>query len=132
MENLNENQLKEFAEKYQKSRNHMRQYAKKRHLNFKDDLNSEDLDKKKKAEDYMNKMKSNAKKHYHNKAKEKKNKIYHENKELYCARYRYAYYKKNNKMESFLNEKEFETIREILKNDNTIRKKANEKYPELF
>jgi len=132
MENLNENQLKEFAEKYQKSINHMRQYAKTRHLNFKDDLNSEDLDKKKKAEDYMNKMKSTSKKHYHNKSKEKKNEIYHKNKELYCARYRYAYYKKNNKMDFFLKEKDFETIREILKNDNIKRRTAKEKYPELF
>jgi len=132
METYNEIQLKEFAEKYQKKRNQMREYSKKRYSNFKDDLNSDDLEKKKKAEDFMNKMKSNAKNHYHSKAKEKKNKTYNENKDLYCARYRYKYYKKNNKMDKFSEMKDYEKIKEILIKDDNSRKTAKEKYPEFF
>ncbi len=133
METYNEKQLKEYAEKYTTIRDKMRDYSKNRYLNFKKDLDCIDEEKKKKAEDFMNKMKSNSKKHYYRKGgNEQKKLTYNENKSLHLARHRYAYYKKKNKLDKISESKDYEKIKEILIKDDTSRKTAKEKYPELF
>lgn len=133
METFDEKQLKEYAEKYTIIMHKMRNYSKNRYLNFKKDLDCIDEKKKKKAEDFMNKNKSNAKMHYYKRGgNEQKKLTYNENKSLHLARQRYAYYKKKNKLDKILESKDYEKIKEILIKDDTCRKTAKEKYPELF
>tara|TARA_R100000734_G_C3312180_1_gene103145 strand:+ start:1091 stop:1519 length:429 start_codon:yes stop_codon:yes gene_type:complete len=122
-------QIREVIDKYNVSRKKMREYTKNRYQNYKKDLHSDDPEKKAKAEEFIGKLRENALNHYN---KEAYQKDYQENKTVIRARYKYYYYKKNDKMDTFIKSDKFADTREILLKDDSSRRTAKEKYPELF
>ena len=122
-------EIREVIDKYTHSKKKMREYTKNRYQNYKKDLYSDDPEKKAKAEEFINKLRKNALDYYD---KDAYKEDYKENKTIIRARYKYYYYKKADKLEKFVKEDKFSDTREILKKDDSSRRTAKEKYPELF
>ena len=122
-----DSEIREVIDKYNQSKQKMRDYTMKRYKKYKEDLNSEDPEIKAKAEEFMAKQRQNSLNYYKNHT----NDYYLNNQLLHKCRNRYHYYRRNNRIEEFVKNEKFKETIEILKNDNT-RKTAKEKYPLLF
>ena len=123
-----DSEIREVIDKYNDNKRRMRDYTLKRYNKYKEDLNSEDPEIKGKAEEFMSKQRQNALNYYKNHT----NDYYKNNHLLHKYRNRYNYYRRNNRIEEFVKNEKFKETMEILKNDNSSRRTAKEKYPELF
>tara|TARA_R110000803_G_scaffold160802_3_gene224665 strand:- start:1677 stop:2081 length:405 start_codon:yes stop_codon:yes gene_type:complete len=124
-EQYSNEEIKKVIGKYKKAHEDMKTYSKNRYEKMKENLKSEDPELKSKAEDHRRKLRENSLNYY-------KRTDSTCNPELHKARCKYTYYKKKNTLETFIkNDKFIETI-ELLKDDTTSRRTAEEKYPELF
>ena len=126
-----EDKLKKELKQLENRRRICREYAKRRYDKMKTNLNSDDSELKKEAEDFFEIQRINSSKNY-NKDSSKKSEYYFNNKELKNAIAKYQYYKRINKMNKFLDNNKFESCRELLKNNDNRRGSARSKYPELF
>jgi hypothetical protein len=125
-------EIRKVLDIYNNNKEHMRKYTSKRHENYRQDLTSDDPEKKKKAEAYREYMKVNSSKHYHDGYKKVSHERYENNKEMMKARQKYHYYKKHNRLEKFLKPDDFIESKELLKTDDSRSRSAKLKYPELF
>jgi len=127
---LTDDQIKRAINSYISRKQSLLKYQMKMHNIHHENINSDDPIKKEKALKYIENKRSVSRKHYENN-KELKKKYYEENKELILAQRNYRYHKKNGTINFFLESDSNKEKRELLKNDNK-RKKAINKYPELF
>ena len=125
-------EIRKVIDQYNNRKILMREYTMKRYYEHTANLNSDDPEKKEKAQIFMNKHREQARKQYKEGYKVHREKYYKENKELISARLKYRYYKKQDRMKEFIENDKFIEARKRLKNDDTEKQKAQIRYPELF
>lgn len=126
-----EEKLEKELRQLQNRRRICREYAKRRYNKMKNNLNSDDTELKKEAEEFFKKNKKNSLKNYKTNSSSK-SEYYLKNKDLKNAISKYQYYKKIDKMDKFLNNEKFKPCIELLKKNNNDKGLAKNKYPELF
>ncbi len=118
---------------YKKRNEKMKIYSSNRYNTMKENLLSDNEELKKDSEQQIKKRQEQALNYYYNVIRERElNQKDTKECLIRNARTKYHYYKRNKRMDVFVTDPKHEDIRQLLKNDHTVRKRAENKYPELF